>query len=72
MTTDSIVALARVVALARAAGYQGEDLRRLVQALQAMIEAAEVGDYQQARGALIPLPGSDAPEVIIRRLRDGG
>ena len=44
MTTDSIVALARVVALARAAGYQGEDLRRLVQALQAMIEAAEVGD----------------------------
>ena len=34
--------------------------------------AAEVPDYQQARGALIPLPGSDAPEVIIRRLRDGG
>lgn len=33
-------------------------------------DECETEAYKQARGAVVPLPGSDLPEEIIRRLRD--
>ena len=40
-------------------------------ALASTAPAEEAPDYRRARGILKPAPGSDPPEVIIRRMRDG-